>query len=257
VSNQRRESSQGDALSGFASGELPRVKRFIADEENVVYVLNDTDVFERFLAEAYASIGFRWHARTQSELPFTEAEYIRYGYTAVRTRVARVNNERFAVRCDDPWALNPVLAAVLAGVGLVALETPAITYRPKWLDKNNEFLLTKDEQANLTRRIKSLVDVDGMGFMPIYAISGDRSGVKNIMSLIPMRDALGQITQLKSVYDFEPIAAVAYLIGGLTPAAWDGMSLPAHPQLIPAYYIEKAILLSEIYNKMSEAGVGK
>jgi hypothetical protein len=223
----------------------------------VVHVLNDTDVFERFLSEVYASIGFRWQARTQSDLPFTEEEYIRYGYTAVRTRVARVNNERFEVRCDDPWALNPFLAAALAGVGLVTLEIPVISYRPVWMDKNNTFLLKKAEQANLTRRIKSLVDVDGMGFMPIYAISGDRSGTPNLMSLIPVRDELGRVSQLKSSYDFEPIAAVAYLLGGLTPAAWDGTSLPNHPQLMPARFIETAVLLSELYNKLSEAGIGK
>lgn len=257
MSDLRREKTNVSSLSGFASAELPRVQRFIANEEVVVNVLNDVDVFERFLSEAYLSIQYRWQARTRSDLPFTEEEYIRYGYTAVRTRVARVNNERFAVRCDDPWALHPFLAAVLSGVGLVALETPAVTFRPQWLKKNDAFLLTKDEQAHLTRRIKSLIDVDGMGFMPIYAISGDRSGVKNVMSLIPMRDSLGQVLQLKSHYDFEPIAAVAYLIGGLTPAAWDGLALPNHPQLMPAFFIEKAVLLSEIYNKMSEIGVGK
>lgn len=257
VSDMRREKTNVSSLSGFASAELPRVQRYIANEEVVVNVLNDKDVFERFMSEAYNSLAYRWYARTRSELPFTENEYTRYGYTAVRTRVARVNNERFTVRCDDPWALHPFLAAVLSGVGLVTLETPAITFRPAWLKENDEFLLTKDEQAHLTRRIKSLVDVDGMGFMPILAIGGDRSGLKNVMSLIPVRNALGQVVELKSHYDFEPIAAVAYLISGLTPAAYDGFALPNHPQLMPAFFIEKAVLLNEIYNKMAEIGVGK
>jgi len=255
----RRDEAQASSLSGFASAELPRTKRLIVEKEVVVTVLQDKDVFERFLSEAYQALAIRWQAVTGSPsvLPFTEAEYLLYGYTAVKTRVSRVNNERFHTRCDDPWALHPVLAAVLAGVGLVMLETPSVTFRPRWAPENDQYLLSSEQQRDLTRRIKSLVDVQNLGFVPILAISGDRTGTKEIMNLIPVRDELGQVKELKSYYDFAPIAAVAYLIGGLSPELWTGMSLPEHPQLMPAYFIEKAVLLSEIYYRLSEMGSGK
>lgn len=253
----RRDNPSGWSLSGFASAELPRTQRYIAEEEVLVRVLSDTDVFERFVLESFNSINLRWQARTQSDLPFDSDEYKRYYYTALRTRVARVNNERFHVRCDDPWALNPVFAAVLAGIGLVVLETPAITYRPVWDPTHDAMLMSKDEQANMTRRINSLVDVEGMKFLPIKAIAGDRTGVAEIMQILPMRDAKGRITKLSSVTDFDPLAAVAYLIGGLSPELWDGQSLPSHPQLMPKFFLDKAALLSEIYYKLSEAGIGK
>jgi hypothetical protein len=255
----RRDEARASSLSGFASAELPRTKRLIVEKEVVVTVLHDKDVFERFNFEAYKVLELRWQAVTgaRSVLPFTEVEYLKYGYTAVKTRVSRVNNERFHTRCDDHWALNPVLAAVLAGVGLVMLETPAVTFRPKWNVEHDSMLLTMDEQRDMTRRIKSLVDVQNLGFVPILAISGDRSGLKEVMNLIPARDEMGQVKELKSYYDFAPIAAVAYLIGGLSPELWTGTALPEHPQLLPAYFIEKAVLLSEIYYKLSEMGVGK
>jgi len=253
----RRDEPSGWSLSGFASAELPRTQRYIVEDEVLVHVLKDTDVFERFVDESYNSISLRWQARTQAALPFNPEEYRRYYYTALRTRVARVNNERFQVRCDDPWALNPVFAAVLAGIGLVVLETPSVTYRPVWDSAHDDKIMTKDEQANLTRRIRSLVDVDGMKFMPIFAISGDRTGVADVMQILPMRDALGRVTRLTSGTDFDPLAAVTFLIGGLSPELWDGQPLPTHPQLMPKFFLEKASLLSEIFYKMSEAGIGK
>jgi len=253
----RREQPTGWSLSGFASAELPHTQRYIVEDEVLVHVLNDTDVFERFVMESFNSINLRWQARTQAALPFDSDEYLRYYYTAVRTRVARVNNERFTIRCDDPWALNPVFATVMAGIGLVVLETPSVTYRPVWDSVHDDKIMTKDEQANLTRRIRSLVDVDGMKFMPIFAISGDRTGVAEVMQILPMRDSMGRVTRIASGTDFDPLAAVAFLIGGLSPELWEGQSLPTHPQLMPKFFLEKAVLLSEIYYKMSEAGIGK
>jgi len=255
----RRDGASASPLSGFASAKLPGAKRFVAEKEVVVNVLQDTDVFELFLSEAYSSLETRWHAvqGNQDPMPFTESEYIKYGYTAVKARVSRVNNERFHTRCDDPWALNPLLAAVLASVGLVESETPVMTIKPKWLAVNDVHVLSRDEQADVTRRIRSLELVDNLGFVSIRAIAGDRTGVSEVMRIIPLRAPDGRIVQLASSYDVDSIAAVAYLLGGLCPELWDGMALPTHPQFIPAYFYEAIELVFQLRYRMSEVGYGK
>lgn len=235
-------------------------ERTIADEEMEVTVLRDSDIFERFVTSVYDTINERYGcAHGGAIMPITLEEFIRYSYTAVRARVARVNSERvqinglnWQVRCDDTWALPTPIAFIVAGIGRVQMEMPIISIKPSWNNEHDVHILNYEEWSIISRRLRA-IEADRANQLTLaHALEGGKNGDEQLMSLIPVRDALGRVTELRSHGIFDPVAAASYLILGLDPSVADDVALPRHPLMIPPRYIQAAILLQYLH-RLAEA----
>jgi hypothetical protein len=237
-------------------------ERSIADEVMEVTVLHDSDVFERFVGNIYDALTERFGcAHGGALMPITVEDLTRYAYTAVRARVARVNSERvtiggrnWQVRCDDTWALPTPLAFIIAGIGRVTLEMPVITIVPKWNEEHDVHILTYEDWSLISRRLRAIEADKANEITLAHAIEGGKQGDETLMALVPVRDSLGRVTEIRSSGVFDPVAAAAYLIAGLEPSTLDTAALPQHPLMLPPRYIQAAIVLQYLH-RLAEASV--
>lgn len=227
-------------------------ERSVVEEVLEVKVFNeDANLFTQFVSDIYDAIAAQYvnvTGRTPMAFPVTREEFVDYAFTALRTRVARVNNERFPIRCNDPWQLPSVLAAAINGVGRVTLETPVVTITPVWNSDYNDHVLDVRMWHSVTQRLRAVAANSEMKLVLIKAIADDKSGDENVLSLVPVRDELGRITQLRNrEHEVDPIAAVVYLLAGFAPDIYAGLSLATHPLLLPPYYITVAALHQNLW----------
>jgi len=260
--NRRDTSSRGKpSLDSIASATLPRTRKYVAIQEELVTVLMYKDVFERFHSEAYNTLERRWTDLTRADqLPFTQLEYLDYGYTAVKARVSRVRNVKFHSRCDDQWVLHPALAVVLAMIGNVSIESPAVkTIVPVWDDALNEHVLTKEQQIAMTRALQGLEAHHDLGMVYAHAIAGDKSGHDALMRLIPrvIADVEGRPHNL-SVHgpvDFEPVLASGFLLAGLSPVPF-GTLLSDKELEHASWFVDANPVELDLYYRVSGHGLG-
>lgn len=244
-------------------GASERTIRPIIDRQVEIVVLRDATIFEESVGQIWDLYNDRWgmfHVNTP--FPVSRNELIRYCYTAARARIARVNGERFHTRCDDPWAVPTAIATALAGVGRVSLEMPHMEIVPLWNAEADAMLLNYDETRYVTNRLRAVERDQDAKLLFARAISGDRSGDEALMALVPVRNATGQLVNLASRTDFDPIAGLVYLLLGLEPELVNGVmtlqadgTFPGHPLLMPAAYIRTAALMHQMH-RLIEAGVG-
>lgn len=218
---------------------------------------NDADMFVEFVSDIYDSIETQYVvvAGCGDALPFTKDEFVRYAFTAMCARVRRVTNDhslvngaRFEIRCDDPWQVPAILAAVINSVGRVALETPVITIEPVWNHEYDVFVLTTAQWHRITQRLRAVSKADGMKITLVNALAGDRSGDEMLMSLIPVRDEMGRVIQIGHMTTpVDPIAAAVYVISGFDPEIYAGVSLALHPMLLPPYYVTVGALRQNMW----------
>jgi hypothetical protein len=245
-------------LKGLDVAKFVSAERTIGNEVLEVTVLMDEIIFDRFVDSMYDAVATRWEMfHSGATFPVTQELFLRYAYTAVRTRVARVRNERFHVRCDDAWTVPAPLAAVLAGLGNVMLEAPVAEIRPKWDGRHNDKLLSYEEWESVSRRMRAVEKDENCKFIFAHAIEGGRTGDEVLMCLIPVRDATGRLVQLEGAFkmDVDPIAGVAYLILGLEPEDAEGLALPTHMLRTSPWSFKVQGLLT-ILNRFAEASVG-
>lgn len=236
-------------------GASERTQRAIFQEQVEVVVLSDATVFEQSVVQLWELYDARWGMFHQNvEFPVTQELLIRYCYTAVKSRVSRVRNERFHTRCDDPWSVPTPIAAALAGIGRVALESPHMEIIPKWNPEADAMLLTQSETRQVTQLLRAVERDADAKLLFARAISGDKTGDEALMALVPVRDAVGRVIELQSRTDFDPIAGLVYLLMGLEPSIVpDAVILPVHPLLMPPVYIRAAALLQQMH-RFVEAG---
>jgi len=225
-------------------------------ELHVTVLATDTTLFERYINEQFNIIGARWEAFKSTETPITRDEFVRYCYTAVRTRVARVRDEKFHIRCDSEWQLITGLATMLAQIGRVTSTSLGVTIIPKWNEALNEFLIpTRDEFQTISMKLRMMAREPHCKFVFADAIGGDKRGDDTMMTLIPVRNELGQLTLVRGQKDFDAVAGVAYLILDLLPEGLDGVALSGHPLLTPPFFIRRAVV--ETYmTRYAEISVG-
>lgn len=238
--------------------------RRIADEELEVTVLYDSDIFSRFVGSVYRSINDVYAAsHGLAEMRVTEDEFVRYSYTALRARVARVNQERVTVnslrwqiRCDDAWSLPTTIAYVIARVGRVTLERPAVvTILPKWNSEHDDLVMGYEEWSSVSRRLRA-VEVDSANKLVFaHAIEGSREGDERLMALIPVRDVNGRLVQIESVMTLDPTAAASYIILGMEPTIAESVALPRHPLMVPHQYIEAALVMQYLERLSDVSGL--
>jgi len=222
-------------------------ERTVVEEVLEVKVFEeDAILFTQFCGDIYDAIASQYvvvSGREPGTFPITRAEFQMYAFTALRTRVARVNNERFPIRCNDPWQLPSILAAAINGIGRVQIETPVVTITPVWNPAYDTELLDVRTWNAITQRLRSVAANSEMKLILVKALADDKSGDENIMSLVPVRDSLGRIVRLsKQEHEVDPIAAVVYLLAGFAPEIYAGLTLATHPLLLPPYYVTVAAL---------------
>lgn len=223
---------------------------------------NDATLFIEFVGDVYDSIESQYVvvAGDGGELPFTKTDFVKYAFTAMCTRVRRVNNdrssvnnERFEIRCDDPWRMPAVIAAVINAVGRVVLEQPVITIEPVWNHDYDEYVLTVQQWHRVSQQLSAVARVEGMKITLVNALAGDRSGDEMLMSLIPVRDEMGRIVQVAHrTTPVDPIAAAVYIISGFDPEIYAGVSLALHPLLLPPYYVTVGAVRQNLW-RLSDA----
>lgn len=222
--------------------------RTAAEEKMEMTVFkNDAALFVEFVEDVYDSLETQYVTvcGCGDELPFTKDAFVKYAFTAMCTRVRRVNNdrslingERFEIRCDDPWRIPAVIAAVVNAVGRVVLENPIITVEPVWNHDYDEYVLSTAQWHRVSQQLGAMSRADGMKVTIVNALAGDRSGDEMLMSLIPVRDEMGRIVQVgHRTSPVDPIAAAVFIISGFDPEIYAGVSLALHPLLLPPYYV--------------------
>jgi hypothetical protein len=243
-------------LKGLSGAKNLATHRPLAESRLYVDVLLDEEVFNRFVVSIHDALATHWLATNRGEdFPILVEELLRYSYTAMKTRVARVNDARFVVRCDDAWALPNPIASILAMIGRVECETPVVTIVPRWDPRHDAKVMDYEEWSLFSRRMRALEAVPGSKIILAHAIEGSKWGDEALMALLPVRDGAGRTTRITAMhFEVDPTAAAAYLIGGLWPEAWDGVALPTHPLMLPRSYVEAAAVLMYMH-RLADASV--
>jgi hypothetical protein len=213
---------------------------------------NDAELFTSFVADIYDALASQYvivSGGRPMDFPVSQDEFIKYAFTALKTRTARVNNNtalgaggRWPIRTNDSWQLPAAIAAVINGIGIVTLEAPIVTIVPVWNPAYDDMLLDVREWNSITQRLRAVAGNSEMKVIFVKAIQDDKSGDEAILSLVPIRDELGRIVRLGSHHTVDTIAAVVYLLAGFDPDVYAGMSLATHPMLLPPYYVTAAAL---------------
>lgn len=227
-------------------------ERSVVEEVFEVPVFSqDAELFITFCNDVYDAIAAQYLIVTGNDpgtFPVSRDEFVDYAFTALRTRVARVNNDRFPIRCNDPWQLPSILAAAINGIGRVALEIPVVTITPVWNREYDSRVLDVRSWHSVTQRLRAVASNSEMKLVLVKALADDKSGDENILSLVPVRDEHGRIVQLRHTqHEVDPIAAVVYLLAGFAPDIYAGLTLATHPLLLPPYYITVAALHQNLW----------
>lgn len=252
----REDVRKSPSQQGLREVKGVSIERDYAEKElNVTVLSQDVTMFERFVNEQYDIVDMRWVSFKSTETPVTRDEFLRYAYTAVRTRVARVRNERFHVRCDSEWQLVTGLASMLAQIGRVTLAAPGVTIQPVWNSEHDKYLLTREQFLAVSQKLRMMSKDPDCKFVFADAISGDRNGDPVLMALIPVRNELGQLVQVRGQKDFDAIAGVSFFILDLDPEGIRGVALESHPLLLPPYFLRMAVVM-QYMTRYAEVSVG-
>jgi len=244
-----KSQSQG-AMSNIKGISIERS----ADGEVFVDVLSkDTAMFERFIDDQFEIMDVQWAAVKTSDLPISREDFKRYCYTAVRSRVARVRDEKFPIRCDAAWMLPTGLATILGMIGRALL--PGVTMLPRWDSSNDDKIITdRDEFTRLSGRLRILHNDGDTPFVFARAISGDKDGDATLMALLPVRDELGRLVKVRGTKDFDAIAAFAFFTLDLNRRDMDGLALDDYPTLAPA--LIRATVVMQYMTRYAEISIG-
>jgi len=227
--------------AAFDGSELSRAHSQVmpAREVKVVVFTTDDLLFRRFVKTMYDAHVMSWEAyHPQGTFPVTEDEWLQYAFTALRSRLARVNDEHGQIRSDDEWQIPAMLATVINAIGRVTLDGPAMQYTPVWNSEYDDQLLTRDEWMRVTAKLRvAAADREYCKFIFVRNLSGDRSGDDMVMDLIPVRDSSGRIIRLHSDVPVDGVAAFVYLAFGFLPEAFSNLDETIHPRVLPRKYI--------------------
>jgi hypothetical protein len=235
-------------------GSFPVGSERTVVEEVVPMVVfkNDAQLFTQFVIDVYDALASQYvivSGGSPMDFPITQEEFVKYAFTAVKTRTARIGNNtatvagtRWPIRTNDPWQLPSVIAAAINGIGIVSLEAPVVTLVPVWNSAYDDMLLDVREWNAITQRLRAVAGNSEMKVIFVKAIADDKFGDEALMSLIPIRDDMGRVVRLGSHHTVDTIAAVVYLLAGFDPDVYAGMTLATHPMLLPPYYVTAAAL---------------
>jgi len=240
-------------------------ERTVAEEvlQVAVFQSDDGELFAGFVSDVYDAIASQYQTAyaTNAPLPFTREELVKYAFTGMRARLARVNNEggvrvngeRWQIRCDDPWQMPAILAAVLNSIGRVQVEDPVITIYPIWDERFDAQVLDRAAWIRITQLIRGVASSPAMKLIVVNQLAGDRSGDEMVLTLIPVRDEVGRIVRFgHRNQPVDAIAAAVYYIAGFAPSIYAGVTTAQHPMLLPPYFITVGALRQNLW-RLTEA----
>jgi len=239
--------------SAFEGATLGRIRSQVlsAEEVRVPVFTTDAELFHKFVNTVYDAHAEKW-AAFHDEFPVEREDWERYMFSALRSRLARVNNDPGSlratvdrpgyIRSDEVWEIPSIIAHVLNGIGIVSVDEPAFTIVPVWNAEFDEFLLSRAEWEIITHKLRIVSsDKEFMKAVFVRNLAGDRSGDPDIMNIVPVRDELGRIQRLHTKQPIDGIAAFVYLAMGFLPEMYSGYTLDTHPSVLPAKYIAAAV----------------
>lgn len=239
--------------AAFEGSDLQRttsdVTPLYAGREELMVFKTDASYFRRFAESTYKSHAYKWesvHPNSSFDTRITLEEWTKYAFTALRARIARVNDESGVrvPRSDQEWQIPSMIATVLNGIGRVTVDVPALTIVPVWNPEYDVELLTIPEWQMITAKLRAIAaDREYTKFIFVRSLTGDRNGDKTVMDLIPVRDELGRVRQLRGTHPFDGVSAFIYLACGFMPDLYEGVPLPTLERLVPRYMPEPAIEL--------------
>jgi hypothetical protein len=225
----------------FEGTDLFRVRALVVTASEVKLTVFATDdlLFRRFIDASYDAHVMVWEAsHPQGSFTVTREEWMRYAFTALRSRLARVNDEGGFIRSDDNWQIPAMWATILNAIGRVNIDAPAMQYVPVWNVEYDAMVMRRDEWNIVTSKMRALAsDRDNAKFIFVRGLTGDRTGDPIIMDIVPVRDATGRIVRLHSDAPFDGVAAFVYLACGFLPEAFVYADLQLHPRYLPRRYM--------------------
>lgn len=228
--------------TAFQGTDLLQVQSQVTTAEEVQIVVFATDdlLFREFVDAAYDAHVYKWEANHAiGSFLVTREEWMLYAFTALRSRLARVNDEPGQIRSDAEWQIPAMIASVLNAIGRVTIDGPAMQYVPVWNTEYDDMVLSRAEWLRITTKLRALAsDRENAKFVFIRSLDGNRTGDRMIMDLIPVRDATGRIVRLHSEQPVDGVAAFVYLACGFMPDIFAGINLDIHPRMLPRKYID-------------------
>lgn len=239
--------------SAFEGATIGRVRSQTLSAEEVIMPVFSTDaeLFVKFVDTVYDAHAEKW-AAYHDEFPVVREDWQRYAFAALRSRLARVNNDPGSlratedrpgyIRSDEVWEIPSIIAHVINSIGIVSVDEPAFTVKPVWNREYDEMLLTRTEWQRITHKMRIVsADKDFMKAIFVRNLSGERSGDPDVMNIVPVRDELGRIQRLHTERPIDGIAAFVYLAVGFLPEMYSGYTLDSHPSILPPKYIAAAL----------------
>jgi len=227
--------------AAFNGTELSRIQSQVIPAKEVIVAVFATDdlLFRRFVDKMYDAHVMSWEGHhAQGSFPVSRDEWMRYAFTALRSRLARVNDETGQIRTDGEWQLPAMLATVVNAVGIVTLDGPSMRYLPIWDHAHDHMIMSKSEWVEVTAKMRvAAADREYCKFIFVRNLAGDRSGDEMVMDLVPVRDESGRIVRLHSTVAFDGVAAFVYLACGFLPEAFANIDVTIHPKLLPRKYV--------------------
>jgi hypothetical protein len=232
--------------AAFNGTELNRIQSQVVSSGEVRMAVFATDdlLFRQLVDRMYDAHVMTWEAHhAQGSFPVTRDEWMKYAFTALRSRLARVNDDHGQIRSDDEWQIPSMLATILNAIGRVTIDGPTITYIPVWNAEYNDMLLTRPQWVEVTAKMRAAAaDREYCKFIFVRNLAGDRSGDEMIMDLVPVRDLTGRIVRLHHTMPFDGLAAFVYLACGFLPEAFSALDVTIHPKLLPKKFMWTAAL---------------
>lgn len=238
--------------------DITDVSRRFASEREIVgttEVLVGTDfvVLDQFVSDVHDKLSHAWSDRhVGATLPISVDELKRYFITGIKSRIIHVRGKEYnEIRTNERWYMPAPMARVIAQLGVVESEAPVMRIIPRLSEDLDALSLSHSEWLRLGYRLKRLEDDPDTRFNFAHALEKEKSGDPKLMGLLPRRNEQGEIIELRSFNEVDPIAATAYFIFGMNPLEWDSVVLPSHPFLQPAFY-QPAQIVSTMLLAMSE-----
>lgn len=167
------------------------------------------------------------------EMTVTREELLKYFATAIYSRVMWVNHtmDGNSFRPNEAWALPVPMHLVVSALGRVETDQGTV-YVPMWEAAGNDYLLSREEWEDVTRRLAAL---EPYGLRMVKALEKDEKGVEKVMSLLRLDTDEGEF--FFANVPPHALECLVALIAGLTPA--ETVTMPTHPALVPGFRLNR------------------
>jgi hypothetical protein len=176
-------------------------------------MIGDIEVFRSFVTSMYSALTD--HVETRGlRMTVSIEETQKYFLTAVRARAYKASRQyeahdpTFHIKCGSAWCLPASFAAIVDKIGVVELDVPRATFVPVWPVSLNEFTYSQPmELVPTTAKFQSLADHPDLRLTFAHALQNNVTGDSEVMSLIPLRDELGRIREIRGRIPFDGVSA--------------------------------------------------